>query len=1051
MMKKRLTIMLVMCMLFITSVAWAQNARTITGVVVSADDGTVVPFASVYVKGQTNIGTQTDNDGKFTLPNVPSTATHLVVSFIGFRNAEADITKSTHLKVVMQSDEIRLNEVVVTALGIQRQAKEIGYATAKVTSDELNAAKGADATAALSGKVSGLQINVSSPELGSTIRVNLRGSRSFKGNNQAMLVLDGVPTPLEYMQTLNPNDIENISVLKGASAAALYGSSAANGVLYVTTKQGNRGKPRITYGLTTTFDKVAYLPKWQTRFGAGQSSSTTGLPSEYLPYENQQYGPEFDGSMKPIGEQLFDPNNPDGLQLMGQYSYDPDGRTGFYQTGVGIQNDISYMSSDDKGDMFLSYQRLDQKGTVEGDNMVRQTVRFNASRKYKNFKAGAKVSYSNTNLDTNSDTNGGMYEVLQIPGNINLRDFRDWRNPSVRGASPDEWVNNYYLSPWFSIDNYRNARRWDRVTAAVDLDYQALPWLKFVARGGLSLGVSNSNITKGAWHFSDWAKKSGERSYANADILSSVNSKSSLFSRLNIDAMAMAEHKINDKFSIKGMLGYSMQETYNDSKNVEAARLQIDNFFNVKNKIGELSGKNEWGRWRKLGVFGSVDLSFKDWAFLQITGRNDWTSLLDPSHWSFFYPGANASVMLTDAIPKLKDNEILSYLKLRGTFARVGTVNIDNYNLADIVDPVKFYFPYGTLAGYLQNEDIRNRNIEPEFTTEFEVGAEVGLLHDRVILEAAFYTQTTDNQTVNVSIPTSSGFETRYVNAGKMRGQGIELDLHITPLLQFGDFRWNVNANATFVRTEVKELVGGVDELIIEDPVYAIKGLPYPIIKATDWVRNPEGKVIVDPVTGYPKAGDLSVGGGTEPTYRIGLSSMMKYKGFTLSATFDYKGGHYTRFGSEYDMIFTGTSYATAVSGRQRFVFPNSVIEIKDVNGNVTGYKDNKDITVKDGNKEFWNGPYQQGRINQVVSAASWRLRELSFGYDVPERMLKKTKFFQKASVSLVGRNLFMWVPGTNVWGDPDYSEGISANASGVAGLRAAGTRSFGFNILVSF
>lgn len=1050
MMKKLLTIMLVMCMLFITSVAWAQNARTITGVVVSADDGTVVPFASVYVKGQTNIGTQTDNDGKFTLPNVPSAATHLVVSFIGFRNAEADITKNTRLKVVMQSDEIRLNEVVVTALGIQRQAKEIGYATAKVTSDELNAAKGADATAALSGKVSGLQINAVSPKLGSAVRVNLRGSRSFKGDNQALLVLDGVPTPLEYLQTLNPNDIESISVLKGASAAALYGSSAANGVLYVTSKQGNRGKPRITYGLTTTFDKVAYMPKWQTRFGGGQSNSTTGLPSEYLPYENQQYGPEFDGSMKPIGEPVFDPRNPDGIQLMSKYSYDPNGRTDFYQTGVGIQNDISYMSSDDNGDMFLSYQRVDQQGTVEKDNMVRQTIRFNASRKYKKFKAGAKVSYSNTNLDTNNDTQGGIYELLQIPGNINIRDFRDWRNPSVRGANPDEWINNYYTSPWLSIDNYRYLRRWDRMTMAIDLDYEVLPWLKLQARGGLSMGFTNYTTQNDAWHFSDWAKHTGERSYATADILSKMNTGSSLYSRLNIDAMALAEHKINDKFSIKGMLGYSMQETRNESKNVSASRLQIDNFFNVDNKIGELGGGNSWGVWRKLAIFGSVDLSYKDWAFLQITGRNDWTSLLAPSQWSFFYPGANASVMLSDAIPKLKENEILSYLKLRGTFARVGTVNISNYNLDDIVNPVDYYFPYGTLAGYLLSVNIRNRNIEPEFTTEFEFGTEVGLLHDRIVFEAAYYHQITDNQTVNISIPRSTGFETQYVNAGKMRGQGVELDLHLTPLLQFGDFRWNINANATFLSTEVVELVGGVNELNIEGPIYAIKGEPYPIIKATDWIRNPEGKVIIDPLTGYPKAGDLTKGGNSEPTYRIGLSSNMKYKGFTLSATFDYKGGHYTRFGSEYDLLFTGTSYTSAVGGRQRFVFPNSVIEVKDQDGNIT-YKDNTDITIKDGNKDFWNGPYNQNRINQVVSAASWRLRELSLGYEIPQDVLRKTKFLQKASVSLVGRNLFMWVPKTNLWGDPDYSISDSYNASGVADLRTAGTRSFGFNILVSF
>jgi len=514
--------------------------------------------------------------------------------------------------------------------------------------------------------------------------------------------------------------------------------------------------------------------------------------------------------------------------------------------------------------------------------------------------------------------------------------------------------------------------------------------------------------------------------------------------------MALAEHQINEDFAIKGMIGYSIQDNYFESKNVSAGSLSLDDFFNVDNKVGELSGSNSWNRSRKIGLYGSVDLSFRNWAFLQLTGRNDWTSLLDPSRWSFFYPSANASVVLTDAIPSLK-SETFNHFKVRASAAKVGTVNIGVYNLDNVAN-VATDFPFGTLSAYSLSTNLRTRDIEPEFTTEFEVGAEIGLFNNRINLEAAAYVQTTDNQTTNVAIPTSTGYTSRYINAGKMRGKGLEFDLRLTPLLQFGDFHWNVNANLTLLDTRVVALAGGAKEMDLDADYagYAIVGERYPMIKATDYVRNPEGKVIVDPVSGLPKNGDIMPMGTSDPTIRIGLNSVMKWKGFSLAATFDYRGGHYTRFGSEYQMAFSGASYISAIAGRQRFVFPNSVIEEKDANGNVT-YRDNTDITVNDGGKTFWTSTYRSVRANQVISAASWRLRELSLGYDVPKKFLKKVGFLQRASVSLVGRNLFMWTPSTNIWGDPDFTGSGNSNVSGMSGTNNVGNRSYGFNLLLSF
>lgn len=1043
-MKNRLFTLITM-LLIGAYAAFAQQTITVNGTVVSEDNGEPVIGASILVIGTTK-GTITDIDGHFTLNEIATNA-QLKVSYVGMLSQTIKVARK--LTITLKSDTQVMDEVVVTALGIQRQAKAIGYSTAKVDADQLTMAKGSDATAALSGKVSGLQINITSPRLDQETRITLRGARSFKGDNSALLVLDGVQTPINFLQSLNPNDIENISVLKGASAAALYGSEAANGVLIVTTKSGSKGKPNITYSLTATMDEAAYLPKFQNRFGGGEPDPLTGLPlmNGYIEDENQQYGPEFNGELVNVGSPMAD-GTEDGFYLQLPYSYVENGRKNFYEKGYGIQNDISYASSDDKGSMYLSYQRLDQSGIIANDDKVRQTVRFNASRNYKNFKASAKLAYTNTTYDLNNVTSSGIYNLINIPGNIDLTNFKDWHQTGI-GASPDEWINDYYTNPWWQTETYRRKIRQDRVAGSIDLNFQATKWLRFTARAGLNLSVNNRNYTTNSYHYTDWAKENIY--YASSDLLSSYTTDSNLRSRFNLDFMAFAEHKFNDDFTLKGMIGYSLQDNYYEYKEVEADALALDDFFNIRNKVGELGGSNSWERYRRLGLFGSVDLNFRNWAFLQITGRNDWTSLLDPEHWSFFYPSANLSVVLTDAIPSIK-SDVINHLKVRASAAKVGTVNVGIYNLDNIANTAD-YFPYGTLAAYSISPNLRTRDIEPEFTTEYEVGAEIGLFRNRITFEVAAYVQTTNNQTTNISVPTSTGFSSRYINAGTMRGKGLELDLHLTPFLQFGDFYWNINANATFIDTRVIELAGDATELVLDSDYagYAIVGERYPMIKATDWKRTPDGKVIVDPVTGLPSAGDIVPCGTSDATVRLGLTSTMKWKGFTLGATFDYRGGHYTRFGIEYDMLFTGASYISGITGRQRFVFPNSAIEVgSDAAGNPI-YQDNTNVTVYDASKGFWNGVYKQGRANQVVSAASWRLRELSLGYDIPEKLIKKTGFLQKASVSIVGRNLFMWTPPTNIWGDPDYTAAGSGNISGMSGTRAAGTRSYGFNLLLSF
>ncbi len=1045
-------------LLLMSVCAFAQNI-TVQGNVTSDEDGLPIIGASVLVVGTTT-GTITDIDGNFTIQNVPQGA-DLTISYVGMH--QQTVKAQPQLTIVLKSDSEMLGEVVVTAMGIQRQAKAIGYSTAKVDADELTAAKGTDATTALSGKVSGLEINVTSSALDQETRIQLRGARSFKGDNSALLVLDGAQTPMSFLQTLNPNDIDNVSVLKGASAAALYGSEAANGVIIVTTKSGSKGKPQITYGFTVTTHQVSYLPKTQHRFGSGHRNSSTGnwdyTNNSYMSYENQQFGPEFDNLPAESGWPL---EGLDGAVRTINYGYvGDDYLSSYYRSGLDLQHDVSYSSSDDRGSMYLSYQRLDQQSITRGDESARQTLRFNASRNYNRLNVSGRATYTHSTYDMSTYSSSGIYSLMQTPANYRIGDYVDWRQGDTgSGVSPNEYFSDYSENPFFLLDTHRRETRQDRLAGTIQADLEATNWLKFTARAGLNLNVNNTNLHTEAFNYSEYAKQ--YKYNASSDQVSTFTTASSLSSNFNLDLMAMANHKFGEDFELKGMVGYSLQDKYYEYKRVGASQLAIPNLYNLANKLGDLTGSNKWTRSRKTGIYASVDLSYRNWAFLQLTGRNDWTSLLAKGNRSFFYPSANASVVLTDAMPSLK-SDIFNHWKMRASWARVGTVNLEPYKLQTLAT-VSGAFPYGTTTGYALSTTIYSNDLKPEFTSEYEVGTEFGFFNNRITLEAAAYIQRTTDQTVPVSVPTSTGYASRYINAGTMEGKGVELDMHINPIVRWGDFSFNLGFNATFVKTKVVELADGLDELAIDNDIngtyygiWAIKGESFPVIKAQDWKRDDQGRVIVNATTGLPEAGDMVVMGTTEPTVRLGITPTFRYKDWTLTATVDYRGGHKFLSTLESSNCFTGASWISATAGRQRVVFPHSSVW----DDATQSYVDNENITIMYGDDSFWNGLYRQSYANLVYSAATWRLREVSLNYEFPKKLIDKIGFVQGISASLVGRNLLMFRPKTNIFGDPEFSSNggnsnitstsYNRNANGTQGNLASGYRSYGFNLIVTF
>ena len=1045
---KKIAIFLSM-LLFMGNLVVNAQTKTITGEVVSSEDEMPIPGVSVAVKG-TTLGTVTDIEGNFEL-KVPEDATELVVSFVGMKNQTVVLTGATSYTISMEPDLVGIDEVVVTAIGIERSAREVGYSMSKVDEEKLTMAKSPTLATGLQGKVAGLQISTTSTGVNPDQRVTLRGNRSFTGNNQALLVLDGVPVSLSYLTSLNPNDVQDISILKGANASALYGSDAANGVIMVTTKQGSKQKIQVQFSNSTTFDKLAYLPDMQNRFGSGSSSDAYGNPV-YESYENQQYGHEFDGEPIMIG--VYDEYG--NFQEV-PYAPISGEKEAFFNTGITMQNDLSFSAGDDKGSFFISLQDAVVKGLIPKDELRRDAVRFNGTRTYKGFTARANVNF--THIEDDVTVDNVLWSVYNTAQHIPLTSYKNWRPLSTpemtNWADINHYYNAYYDNPYTEIDKDRRKRRRDQLIGTLDLSQQITPWLKATARTSMNLMTNVWKTTYEAWDFSDWAIHESGRSISG-DIKADVQDGSTLSWRWTNDFLLTVDHSFGD-FSINAIAGASSRSTYYNYLRTDVAELEVPGVYNFRNRLGELTGEQYFTETRRLGVFGDITLGYKEFLFLHASGRNDWDSRLDPTNWSFFYPGVDASFIFTEAIPALKDNSVLSYGKIRGGIAKVGSINISPYDLENTFG-VTSGFPYGSLTAHSISNSLKNRYLEPEFTLSKEIGLDLNFYNSRINLEATYYTMSTTNQTLPAEIAYSSGYSNMNVNSGEMKNSGVELELGLVPV-STTDLRWDINISYAYLKSEVVSLTDAFDELYLGNNfVYAVVGESYPVNKASDFDRvtdesNPYfGRVIVDAETGMPtKSTDLHITGQTTPKHIVGVQSYLRWKGFTAGLSAEYRGGHVMRSGLGNDMMFPGIDAVSASAGRERFVYPNSVINVGTADN--PEYVENTNVTTIEGNVDFWTQTYRNISRPFVVNAAFIKIREVSLYYDVPTRILSNYtgNFIRGVKAGFIGRNLWTWLPESNVYGDPEANNG-SGNEVGYSPAGAIPpTKSYGFNVTVTF
>lgn len=1030
------------------------QTKTVTGTV--TDEKSIpISFASVVIQG-TSRGTTTNEKGIFSLEVQPGAV--LIISATGSNNQTVTVgTASTYAIILKKTGD--LDEVVVTALGIRRKPRELGFSTATIKAEQITAANNPNLANALTGKVAGLVVTNVNSSVQANTRVVLRGNRSITGNNQALVVLDGVPVPSTTLDYLNPNDVESVNTLKGGQAATLYGSDGVNGAIVITTKKGRNGRNTVTVTSSANLEQVSFMPKFQNRFGNGSGYSYTP-ELNYRAYENQSYGDEFNGSRRPLGRVTED-----GDTLMVPYSALPNEKKKVWDVGSVIQNDIALSGGDEKSSFYLSFQDAITSGVVPGDTRRRDAFRFNSSRTVGKVKAGFQATYAQDRVDrTNSDF---YWLVINAAAHVPLTKLRDWKNSKF--ASPNGYYNDYYNNPWFELDNKRRTGISKSFNGSFDLQYAPVDWFNATYRLGLISSTAEEKFTTGRFIYSDWAKHSAyvpepwTNDYdgidrASSDVLGGVTDRTATTNRVNSDLLVTFRKDFKN-ITTTLVLGNNIQQRTSNALQVASGSIVIPDLYNISNRTGELAGDQLYTKQRKYGFYGDLTVGINDYLFLHGAARRDGTSLFykegrSASNYQYMYYGADVSFIATDAIPALKTG-VLDYLKIRGGFNRNANDNIDPYSL-DLVYNLGAGFPYGSLPGTTVDNTFPSPDLKPEFVKSFEGGVEVSLLNSRIGLDFTYYYQISEGQIIDVDMSAATGYRRARINAGRLDNKGFEAELKLQ-LVKSKNLNWDLNINYGFNDNVVKSLYGDMNALslgnnftesnTITASMFAQKGSPYPLLKTTYFVRDSLGRIIINPATGYPsRATDQLAAGRTIPKHTLGITTRLTWKNLAFSSTMEYRGDYYIFHGLGSNMTFTGVAAVTAQYGRENFVIPNS--SYADGSGK---YVANTSIPVSDGHWFFWDQLFRYAGENYVTKGDFWKLREVTLTYTLPARITSKMKFLKSASFSLIGRNLLMLLPKDNLYTDPEFAN-TTGNSIGInTTLNTPPVRSYGATLSLTF
>lgn len=1008
-MRKLLTAFFALLMLQMSQTTSAQN-HTVTGVILSAEN-TPIEGASVIVRGK-NSGTQSNNDGRFSIS--ATSGDNLVISAVGFTTKTVTVSNANSITVVLERGNSQLEEVVVTAMGIKKEKKALGYAVQDIKSDELLKNKEPNLINSLNGKIAGLNITNSGGAPGSSASIIIRGGTSLEGNNQPLFVIDGMPmdnstgqgdnsafdgstnlstTNSNRAMDINPEDIESISVLKGPAAAALYGLRAATGAIIITTKKGQAGKAVVSVNSRYITNWVNRLPEQQSTYKQGSSYSGTFTDQTTL-----SWGPKF-----APGEQVY--NN----------------MKDFFETANAYDNSFNVSGGSLNGNFYLSASNLDQSGIVPTTNFKRSTLRFNGEQKIGIFTFGVNASYASSNTRKTltgsglwgAGGSGYMESIIAWPRNDNMK---DWLNPdgSKHRLLPDQPLEDDADNPYWIVNKNPQSDKTTRVIGNVYTNVKITNWLDATYR----LGVDNY-VTQ----FSNLLSAGSGVNIPLQDGMLSETDKN--YNYVNSNLMLNFHKTIKKDYDASLTLGTTSEDTYVKSNSLRGVGFVIPDFITVNNALPEKQFFNQAiNRKRLVGIYGDLRLAYKDILYLGITGRNDISSTLPVQNQSFFYPSFSGSFIFSQL---LSNNSILSFGKIRASWAQVGK------DAPPYQTNTYLFGPELTIGGGYRNYWTRGNDLlKPETTTSLEFGTELRFLGNRLGLDFTYYENKSKDQILQPRVSNATAYILSYVNTGEIDNNGVELTINGNPL-RTSNFRWDVALNISHNKGVVKSLPGNLPILYVTDvqvgnaKAASFNGGHFMGLSGSKWQTDSAGNLLLNWATGYPltSVNQTSAVGNREPDVIGGLNNSFSYKGWNLSFLIDFRIGGDVYNGTDYLLTYYGLSKRTEDRG--------NTVSFTGVSLNPATSKYEPVTKEVVADETFYRDIYSKNAPFFIQDVNWARLRSISLGYSLPHKLLDKTKFLRAASVTLSGNNLILL---TNYKGmDPE----TSAAGAGVIGSGSVG------------
>ena len=1071
---KRTLLLLLLLLVAGTQTVMAQ-ARQVTGQVLD-ETGQGLPGAGINVKG-TQTGTVTDVDGNFRI-NLPDGNNILVVQAVSYRTQEVTVTGNT-VSVRMQTTSTQLQQTIVTALAIKREKRDLGYSASTLSNDELTSAHNVSALSAIQGKTAGANITSTTGGPGGSTRVVLRGEKSLTGNNNALIVIDGIIVnnngrlrdPLDSREQvdfgnsgndINPDDIESITVLKGPSAAALYGSAAASGAIIITTKSGKNkkgpGKAEISFKTSYALSDVLRIPQFQHQFGQGNIYQ--GIFDDRR--ENFSWGEPFDGNLRPWGQII------NGQQQVKPYSDQPNNVKDFFNTGKTWDNYLSLAGGTEKSTYFISLNAVNNKGVIPNTYYDKYNIRFNGSTQLSNkFYSAINVDYMNiaSRVESGGQAEGSVLDALvQTPRDIPIQELRHLDNPfygygimDTAGIQHYGFYGAYAQNPFWVAENYDNRNRTDRVLGGFTLGVRPNEHWDIFDRFGGDVSADRTTYKSPKYDLEPF-----DPLYIGNNKTSAGGYEEDNVNRLTLynDLIATYKKSLSENIDIDLLGGDNIRMSkateLNSKIDPKIGGLVIPGFYNFQNSQGPVQVTNNTFETRLVGLYGNFRIGYRKRIFLDLTARNDWTSTLAVGNNSYFYPSANLSWIFTEGMKGKFFEKVLTYGKLRGSYASVGNgagaYNNNNAGFTNTKSLSNFgtvTFPFNGQPGYTYQNIIGNPDLRPERTNNWEAGTDLTFFKDRINIEFTYYTSRSIDQIVSdLPTPPSSGYTQQVLNVGEIQNKGIELGLRLTPVSTRSGFKWDLFGTYTKNNNKVLSLSDGVSQVVLGGfggmSVAAAVGKPYGAIYSIDLLKDDQGRVIIDPTSGLPqRTNDQVYQGNVQPKFIASWGTTLSFKGFSLNVLFVTKqGGKY--FSRTKDLMdFVGTAPETAENGRNASIFPNSVY--LDANGN---YVTNTQYTYSP--YEYYTNVTQNIYSVHVLDASYVKLQEASLYYSLPSKSLHRSPF-GNVQLGIYGNNLLLWTAKANVYDDPEQNSGGASNEQGFNYSARPSLRNYGISLKLTF